>query len=284
MKFSRITLLACAAFLVTVPVLAQDEPVYSSGGGGSAAYNETRLSSQEEQLRALNGRIEQIEFSVRRTEQLVQRMQSDMDTRIAKLESAQSVAAAAPAAQPVAPPPAAPQAAAQQAEAADANGTLGALKMQGGKVTGGVNSPKAAALPSTSGDYGLTPQEQYERAFNYLRVASYPEAEQAFKSFIEKNPKDKLLDNAKYWFGETLYVRARFDEAAVAFADAYQQNPQGTKAPDSLLKLGMSLGALNKPSDACVTLNELKTKYPNAVPTIKSRAEEERIRLKCPSR
>ena len=154
--------------------------------------------------------------------------------------------------------------------------------MQDGKVTGAVNNPQAPTLPTVPSDYGLTPQEQYERAFTFLRQADYPNAEQAFKSFIDKNPKDKLIDNAKYWYGETLYVRARFDESAVAFADAYQQNPQGTKAPDSLLKLAMSLGALNKNADACVALSELKTKYKDAPATVKSRAEEQRQRLKCP--
>ena len=155
--------------------------------------------------------------------------------------------------------------------------------MQGNKVTGGVNKPESPPLPAVPPDYGLTPEEQYERAFNFLREADYANAEDAFKTFIDKNPKDKLLDNAKYWYGETLYVRARFDEAAVAFADAYQQNPKGVKAPDSLLKLGMALGALNKIPDACVTFNELKIKYPNATSAIKSRAEEERAKLKCPA-
>ena len=294
MKFSRLVLLSCSAFLAVSPALAQNDS-YSSGGG--ATYNETRLTAQEEQVRALNGRLEQIEFSMRRIEQTLQRMQSDTDSRLTKLESPQTAAAAASVAPPVAQPAAPPvvqQPMAQQQPAAatppqpvaapvDANGTLGALKMQGGKVTGGINKPQSTPLPTTPADYGLTPQEQYERAFNFLRQASYPEAEQAFKSFIDKNPKDKLIDNAKYWYSETLYVRARFDEAAVAFADAYQQNPQGSKAPDSLLKLGMSLGALNKTADACVTLNELKSKYPSAAPTIKSRAEEERSRLKCPA-
>src|SRR5262249_49674800 len=112
-------------------------------------------------------------------------------------------------------------------------------------------------------------------ALTLLQQANYGEAEIAFKTFIDKNPKDKLVDNAKYWYGETLYVRARFDESAVAFADAYQQNPQGTKASDSLLKLAMSLAALNKTPDACVTLNELKSKYPNAPATVKARAADE---------
>jgi len=277
MKFSRLSFLMCAAFLASAPVLAQDEPPPMSAGN---TYNETRLSSLEEQMRLLNGRVEQVEFSVRRLDAAMQRMQSDNDARLTKIEAAQSAAASAtaaqPAAQPVAPPP-------PPAAPVDANGTLGALKMQNGKVTGSVNNPQSTPLPTAPPDYGLTPDEQYERAFSLLRQANYPEAEQAFRSFIDKNPKDKLIDNAKYWYGETLYVRARFDESAVAFADAYQQNPRGTKAPDSLLKLGMSLAALNKSSDACVTLNELKTKYPSASATIKARAEDERTRLKCPA-
>ena len=265
------------------PVIAQDAT------GTASTYNETRLSALEDQMRALNGRVEQVEFAVRRLDQTLQRVQTDNDARLTKLETNQSAIAAAAAqmaAQPAPPPPAqsvpvTPPPAA--APVVDANGTLGALKVQNGKVTGGVNNPQSTPLPNAPPDYGLTPEEQYERAFNLLRQANYPEAEVAFKSFIDKNPKDKLIDNAKYWYGETLYVRARFDESAVAFADAYQQNPRGTKAPDSLLKLAMSLGALNKNPDACVTLNELKTKYPNATATIKARAEDERSRLKCPA-
>ena len=126
------------------------------------------------------------------------------------------------------------------------NGTLGALKLQDGQVTGAIDNPQSPPLPATPPDYGLTPQEQYDRAFGLLRQANYDAAEKAFKGFIDKNPNDKLLDNAKYWYAETLYVRGAFYDAAVAFADAYQQNPKGTKAPDSLLKLAMSLGNRNK--------------------------------------
>jgi tol-pal system protein YbgF len=300
---ARASGLALAAFLASLPVLAQDALPPSVN---ATTYTETRLSAMEDQMRALNGKVEQIEFAVRRIDQSVQRMQSDNDARLTKLEQQTSALAAAAAAAPPAPvviqqpapqvqpiaQPVAPQQPVPLSQNnttgtqmdASANGTLGALKMQDGHVTGGVNNPQAPPLPATPPDYGLTPQEQYDRAFDMLRQADYPNAETAFKTFIDKNPKDKLIDNAKYWYGETLYVRARFDESAVAFADAYQTNPQGAKAPDSLLKLAMSLAALNKTPDACVTLTELKSKYPNAAATIKSRAGEERTRLKCPMR
>ena len=213
MKLFRVSCLVFVALMSGAPAIAQDSTP------ASGTYTETRLSALEEQMRVLDGRIEQVEFAVRRLDQTLQRMQSDNDARLTKIEAAQTAAATAAAAPPVtAPPPATPPsstpvppaaAPAETSAPVDANGSLGALKMQNGKVTGGTNNPQSPPLPATPPDYGLTPAEQYERAFTLLRQANYPEAELAFKTYIDKNPKDKLIDNAKYWYGETLYVRGR---------------------------------------------------------------------------
>jgi len=116
-----------------------------------------------------------------------------------------------------------------------------------------------------------------------LRNADYDNAETAFKGFLSKHPKDKLVDNAKYWLGETYYARNQFDAAAVAFADAYQTAPKGSKAPDSLLKLGLALAGLKKTDDACTTLTEVNNRYPNASTSVKNRTTQEMKRLKCKS-
>lgn len=237
----------------------------------------------------MNGQVEQLGYAVHRLDQNLQRMQSDYDARLSKLEAAaqQQPVAMQPQAMVAPPQPAQPSvmvnpaAVTPQPDAAPVNGTLGALKMQDGHVTGASLNPQSPALPDTPADYGLTPQEQYDRAFGMLRQADYDGAASAFKAFIEKNPQDKLVENAKYWYGETLYVRGDFAGASVAFADAYQQNPKGQKAPDSLLKLAMSLASSGKPLDACTSLAELKAGYPNASSTIRSRASEERSKLKC---
>lgn len=294
---TRFLLSGFVALLLAAPVFAQDDDQETKGTGPNY---EVRLQADEDQLHSLQGRIEQLENSTRQLNQTLQRLQADIDARLTKLEASAAQSAPPPAqtaAQaPAAPAPAktAPPAPATNFTAAQpdtgtttnpsvANGTLGDLKMQNGKIVGAVDNPQAPPLPQTPPDYGLTPQEQYDRAFDLLRQANYEDAETAFKNFIDKNPKDKLIDNAKYWYGETLYVRGKFAEAAVAFADAYQQNTQGAKAPDCLLKLAMSLGALQKTSDACATLGELKTKYPKAPITVRSRADQERSHLKCPA-
>lgn len=160
-------------------------------------------------------------------------------------------------------------------------GQLGKLYLSDGAIKGADSSGSAPPLPKAPPDYGLTPQEQYDRAFGLLRTANYDEAETAFRNFIGKNPKDKMIDNAKYWLGETHYARAQYDAAAVAFADAYQTAPKGSKAAESLLKLGLALAGLDKRDDACTTLAELKNQFPHAPASLKKRTAQEIKKLKC---
>lgn len=279
----KVALLAAVVIpaLISTAAYAQDGYGYMAPGSGVGVNYETRLSGIEDQIRALTGKTEQLEYAVRTLDQRMQRFQSDYDTRIQKLETAPPPAAV-PAPAP-APTPAATPAEEEEeptVEPASKNGQLGDLKMRNGKVTSATKDTKSPALPAKPEDYGLTAQEQYDRAFSLLKQANYDAAEKAFKAFIEKNPKDAIIDNAKYWYGETFYVRAKFKEAAVAFADAYQQSPKGTKAGDALLKLGMSLGSLGNKDDACTAFASLKKSFPTAA-NLRSRADQERARLKC---
>ena len=129
---------------------------------------------------------------------------------------------------------------------------------------------------------GETPEEQYQYAFGLLSQANYGEAELALRGFVDQNPNDPLAGNAKYWLGETYYVRQDYQQAAVTFAEAYQEYPDSGKAPDNLLKLGMSLSALGSQNDACGTFAELLKRYPQAAATVLQRAKQERQRLSCP--
>ncbi len=272
-----------SSLLITIVALSAItfNSAHAQSAPGVGPNYETRLSAIEDAMRAMNGQIEQLGFSVKRMDQAVQRMQSDYDARLTRLETVVANPPPAPVTVPAAAPVPTSAPTAALPPPADVNGSLGAVKVQDGKVVGGVNNPKAPPLPDTPPDYGLTPQEQYERAFDLLRKADYSEAEHSFRAFIDKNPQDKLIENAKYWYGETLYVQNKYVDAAGAFADAYQQNPKGAKAPDSLLKLGLSLSGMNKIPEACTALLELKSKYPTASANVRSRGDQERAKLKC---
>ena len=126
-----------------------------------------------------------------------------------------------------------------------------------------------------------TPKEQYDYAFDILRKADYGRAETALRMFLEANPNDMLAGNAQYWLGETYYVRGDFEQAAVEFLSGYQAYPSGNKAPDNLLKLGLSMARLGQTDGACTALSRLATEYPEANDTIRRRAQTERGRLTC---
>jgi tol-pal system protein YbgF len=125
------------------------------------------------------------------------------------------------------------------------------------------------------------PEDQYDYAFGLLRQADYAKAEQALGKFLDAHPEHELAGNAKYWLGETFYVRGNYERAAVTFAEGFQTYPESQKAPDNLLKLGMSLAQIDRTEDACGIFAELQSRYPDAKNNILQRAEREESRLNC---
>ena len=126
-----------------------------------------------------------------------------------------------------------------------------------------------------------SPKERYDFAFGLLRQADYAKAEQALSKFLDAHPEHELAGNAKYWLGEAFYVRGNYERAAVTFAEGFQTYPESQKAPDNLLKLGMSLAQIDRTEDACGIFAELQSRYPDAKNNILQRAQREQDRLDC---
>jgi tol-pal system protein YbgF len=143
--------------------------------------------------------------------------------------------------------------------------------------------PADAGKPSlqSSAVPGGTPREQYAQAFDLLQKGRHDEAVTGFQDFIQKHPQDSLTPNARYWLGEAYYAKADYAQAATTFLDGYEKNKTGQKAPDTLLKLGMALGQLDKKREACATFQELERAFPQAPAAVKSKAAEEKKRLAC---
>ena len=96
-------------------------------------------------------------------------------------------------------------------------------------------------------------------------------------------PAHKLAGNAQYWLGETFYVRRQFKQAAEAFLAGYTTYQQSAKAPDSLLKLGMTLSAMGEKKTICDAFKELAVKFPQAPQAIAKRVQIEKARVGCAS-
>ncbi|MBJ56933.1 MAG: tol-pal system protein YbgF [Rickettsiales bacterium] len=125
------------------------------------------------------------------------------------------------------------------------------------------------------------PSDIYKYAYDMLVRENYEEAENSFKTFIGEHPKDPLASNAYYWLGETYYVQKKFQLAAISFARGYQSFPKGNKAIDQLFKLALTFMNLGKNEDACASFSKLELEFPNAPKRISNRAKEFKQRAKC---
>lgn len=120
-----------------------------------------------------------------------------------------------------------------------------------------------------------------EKGHGALTQNDYAGAEVAFRQLIESYPKDPLAADAQYWIGESFYRRGQYKAAADAFLKGYKKYKSGDKAPETLLKLGMSLAALGQKDAACSTFGELKTKFPKAPETVRDEVKAEQKKVRC---
>lgn len=234
------------------------------GANPGMARLEVRMSQLEQDLRTVTGRMEDVSFQLRKLDDRLDKLAADIEYRLGQAKTGDAAAAppsgsdsaAAAGAATTSPPAAADPGAPQQPSAAPP-------------------AQQTASLPPR------TPREQYARAFAQLEKRQYEESAAGFSEFLKSNPDDPLADNARYWLGETFYARGQFGRSAELFLDAYEKNKTGPKAPDTLLKLGLSLAGLNKNKEACATFRELNRAFPNAPDAVKERADQEGKRLGC---
>lgn len=259
----------------------------SGASSSSQAYRATpgggndgpRVEALENQVRTLSAQVQQLQDQVRGLGGTPRR--ADMT-----------------------PPPAAPQAQMQPPAQTETGGNFGSTTVTAGGdqiggligdapaqpqiITGPTGAPVApppagvqtAALPPPSD--GSDPKQLYQTAYGYLLQKDYGAAEVSFDDFLKRYPTDALAGNAQYWLGESHFVRGQYKAAAASFLKGYQSYADGAKAPDSLLKLAMSLDRLGQKDAACSSYGELTTKFPNAPASVKSRAQSERQRVGCP--
>jgi tol-pal system protein YbgF len=274
----------------------------SSAGGGAGASGPAvarmglRMDRLEQDLRSVTGIIEEVNHRILQVGERLDKLVSDVDFRLNSVESRGAQSGQEPAGQYV-QSSAAPTGVAVQPVApltgANAPATLGSVSasavQQIQKQAAGVQpaqvQPAApvqmAAAPAAGALPAGTPKEQYTYAFNLLQQTNYDQAEVALKSFIETNADDPLSGNARYWLGETYYVRSQFQNAAQTFYEGYQKNPTGPKAADSLLKLGMSLAGLGKKDDACSAFAKVLSDFSKASASVRNAVARENKRNGC---
>jgi tol-pal system protein YbgF len=126
----------------------------------------------------------------------------------------------------------------------------------------------AASAPTAATDVPVskrvtTPaqQQEYDAAFNLMKVGQYDKAVKAFRAFLAKHPDSGLADNAQYWIAEGNYVLRNYKLALEEFAKVLEY-PQSTKAADAQLKIGYAHYELGAYDQARKALTEAQQRYP----------------------
>ena len=253
MSLHRIAL-ACAILLAPLPALAQEETLAdirqqltvlyvdvqklkrelsTTGGLNAGVVGSTpldRLNAIEAELQRLTAKAEQLEFRVNRITVDGTNRIGDLEFRLCELESDCDIS------------------------------TLNETPSLGGEDNGaGVPNPS----PSTGGpSLAIGEQSDIERAQEALASGDFRSAADQLATFGATYPGSPLTAEAEYLRGEALEGLGQMTDAARAYLAAFSGDPTGQKAPDSLYKLGASLGAIGQTQDACLTLAEVDVRFP----------------------
>jgi tol-pal system protein YbgF len=237
---------------------------------GAAAPNsnvysllDSRITAIESEMQELTAKVELSSHNVDVLQSKVDRMQSDNEFRFKALESR----GAPPPMADVGAPPAA------EAPASDLGAPPGYLVHPGAKP----GAPPPIAPPAAA----QTPQQQYDYALGLLKKQDYDGANSAFQSFIAQHANDPLAGNATYWLGQIPFAQGEYDKAAVLFLDVYQKYPKSVKAPESLLKVGLSMSNLGKKKEACAAIHRFISEYPDSGLDLRRQADAEKKKLGC---
>ena len=233
----------------------------------------SRFNQVAEDMRQLNGQVEELGFRLQQLTDGLARLRADMDLRFSQISVRQGRSVSMEKATPVEK-----SATAEKQVAPEALSGLSSAESPTPKTSTPETSTRAQDVTLPDG----APEQQYRFAFDLLRQARYAEAESAFRQFIAAHPQNALSGNAQYWLGETYYVRGDFQQAAVVFAEGFEKWPDNNKAPDNLLKLGLSLSTLGQKTDACGIFSALLERYAQANPIILQRARSQQKTLSCP--
>ncbi|HUG60917.1 MAG TPA: tol-pal system protein YbgF [Methylomirabilota bacterium] len=125
------------------------------------------------------------------------------------------------------------------------------------------------------------PRTLYDKAYGHVMAGEYEMAEQAFRRYLEGNDRSPMAGDANFWLGESLYARGEFRDAADAFLTTYRDYPASQKAPESLLKLGLSLEGLGETDAACATYREVEKKYASASGALLQQVSSQKSKAGC---
>ena len=241
----------------------QPVEIKMAGPDPEMATLRTRIDDLELTLRQTTGQIDSLSQELAKTRRDLKALESDNRALQDRMAAAEGQLASAA------------QAASQAAKPAPEVATPA-------KVPVAVPKPQAAVKAPTAANATGERTAAFQRAKQLLLDGQFPAASAAFQDYVDQyGDTAPNGPEARYWLGETLFIRGSYADAASAYIGAIRGWPPTVWGAEAVVKLSMSLVELNRIPDACRTLDEFGRRYPAAAPATKARADKARLRAKC---
>ncbi len=242
-----------------------------------------RVAETQEEVQRLRGEIEKLELRIKRVVADGNNRIGDLEFRLIELTDGDYSAYQEPPSlgEGSVDAPTVDSATAERPEPRDD----GQGAPAGSGATASVPAPDAAPISPGQQQNGEQPagteRQGFDAALGLYNQGDYRGAAQAFQTFMDTYPGGPLTGQAAFWRGEALAASGDWPNAARSYLESFSGSPQGPKAPESLYRLGVALGQLGQVEEACLTLSEVRRRYPSVPAELGARVDAERQALGC---
>jgi len=241
------------------PAPAQAGPA----AGGLTATLLDRVTRLEDQVRQLNGRVDELDHRQQNQNAQLQKDIGDLKFQM-NPQGGAGLGGLAP------------------------NGALGAQPpaIPGGQPQVGPQPRSLGTVPAASSVPPLGPHPTPEVALHDGQAAmsarDYRAAEAAAREVISNNSTSPRAYDAQFLLAQALAAQGKWQQAALAYDDVYTRSRNGSHAPDALLGLAQSLTAINQKRAACDTLASLRGQFPTPPQRMAGSIASVRAQAGCP--
>ena len=248
---------------------------------------QVKIGEYDEAIRKINGRLDELEYKVKQSNDKVDKLNRDIEIRMKILEG-RPIPANLSAPAPTLPTTYDAKVANKASRAVVGDKIHGddLAPIDGAPqpiVPDNIAEPSAGTPPPPPANTinANKPEDMYSNAMQAYNSGFHDEAELAFGDILQQFPKHNLAGNSQYWLGEVYVKQGNLNKAKIAFKDGYEKYKNGNKAPDSLYRLGVTLENLKDKQKACIVFMSFAETFPKANADLTKKVQAEAKKLGC---
>ncbi len=109
----------------------------------------------------------------------------------------------------------------------------------------------------------VTEDSLYDAAKALFDKGDFENSRIGFENFINKYPKSKKADNARFWIADSYYSEKWYEKAILEYQKVLEVYPDSNKTVAARLKQGYAFAQLGETANARLILNDLIKRHPD---------------------